>query len=73
MTPEDCTTMEDFAQFILQMKFSKQTFGGLRELSVLKQMEQLQNAYRSVFNCQEARYKAIIEEKDREIERLRSI
>lgn len=71
LSPESCTSMEDLAQFITQMKFRKKTFGGVSELSVLRQMEELQKAYRSVMNCQEAYYRALLEEKDREIERLK--
>ena len=40
--------MDDIAAFIDGMKFKKKTFGGVDELDVLKQMEALQQVYRSV-------------------------
>lgn len=65
-------TMKDIAEFISKMKFRKKTFGGVSELSVLRQMEQLQELYQSVYDCQAAYYQALLDEKDLEIQRLKS-
>ena len=72
LAPESCTSMEDLAQFISQMKFTKKTFGGVSELSVWRQMEELQKAYRTVMACQESYYRALLDEKDLEIQKLKS-
>lgn len=64
-------TMNDIAGFIEGMKFRKKFFGGVDELNVLKQMEALQQVYRSVYESQAAYYQALIDERDREIERLK--
>ncbi len=64
-------TMDDIAAFIDGMKFKKKTFGGVDELDVLKQMEALQQVYRSVYESQAAYYQALIDERDAIISRLR--
>lgn len=64
-------TMDDIAAFIDGMKFRKKTFGGVDELDVLKQMEALQQMYRSVYESQAAYYQALIDERDAIISRLR--
>lgn len=64
-------TMDDIAAFIDGMKFRKKTFGGVDELDVLKQMEALQQVYRSVYESQAAYYQALIDERDAIISRLR--
>ncbi len=64
-------TMDDIAVMIKDMKFRKKLFGGVDELSVYKQMEALQQEYRSVYESQQAYYQALIDERDKEIEKLR--
>lgn len=64
-------TMDDIAAFIDEMKFKKKTFGGVDELDVLKQMEVLQQVYRSVYENQAAYYQALIDERDAIISRLK--
>lgn len=64
-------TMDDIAAFIDEMKFKKKTFGGVDELDVLKQMEALQQVYRSVYENQAAYYQALIDERDAMIARLK--
>lgn len=63
-------TMEDIASFIDNMKFRKKFLGGIDELDVLKQMEALQEVYRSVYENQAAYYQALLDERDRKIEEL---
>ncbi|WP_302593788.1 hypothetical protein [Faecalibaculum rodentium] len=63
--------MDDIAAFIDGMKFRKKPFGGVDELDVLKQMEALQQVYRSVYESQAAYYQALIDERDAIISRLR--
>ncbi len=64
-------TMDDIASFIDGMKFRRKTFGGVDELDVLKQMEALQQVYRSVYENQAAYYQALIDERDAIISRLK--
>lgn len=64
-------TMEDVASFIDKMKFRKKTFGGVDELDVLKQMESLQQIYRSAYESQAAYFQALLDERDAIITRLR--
>lgn len=64
-------TMDDIASFIDQMSFRKKLFGGVDELDVLKQMEALQQVYRSVYESQAAYYQALIDERDAIISRLK--
>lgn len=64
-------TMDDIASFIDGMKFKKKMFGGVSELDVLKQMEALQQVYRSVYENQAAYYQALIDERDEIIDRLK--
>lgn len=64
-------TMDDIATFIDGMKFRRKTFGGVDELDVLKQMEALQQVYRSVYENQAAYYQALIDERDAIISRLK--
>lgn len=63
-------TLEDAAQFIAGMKFRKKAFGGVDELNVIRQLEQLQMMYATIFENQAAYYKALLDEKDKAIERL---
>ncbi|WP_281791077.1 hypothetical protein [Faecalibaculum rodentium] len=53
------------------MKFRRKTFGGVDELDVLRQMEALQQVYRSVYENQAAYYQALIDERDAMIARLK--
>lgn len=64
-------TMEDVASFIDKMKFRKKTFGGVDELDVLKQMEALQQIYRSAYESQAAYFQALLDERENIIARLR--
>ncbi len=64
-------TMDDIATFIDGMKFRRKTFGGVDELDVLRQMEALQQMYRSVYESQAAYYQALIDERDAIISRLK--
>lgn len=65
-------SMEDIADFIKNMKFKRKLFGGVDELSVIKQMEALQNEYRSVYDQQAAYYSALIDERDQLIRKLQN-
>lgn len=65
-------TIEDAAQFISKLKFQKKLLGGVDELNVIKKLEELQKIYTAVLENQAAYYQALIDERDREIERLTS-
>ena len=63
--------MDDIAIMIKDMKFRRKLLGGVDELSVYKQMEELQKEYREIYTSQQIYYQALIDERDKEIERLR--
>lgn len=64
--------MDDIAELFKTLKFRKKMLGGVNERHVWKQLEMVQKEYRSVYEIQEERYKALIEERDEEIRRLKA-
>ena len=64
-------TMEDVAVLMNKMCFRRKLFGGVDEKDVWRQMENLQNAYRSAYEIQQERLKILIRERDLEISELK--
>lgn len=64
------TGMEEIAQKLKKLKFRKKTFGGVDERDVWKKMASLQEDYRNVFLIQHERDMALVEDRDKTIERL---
>lgn len=64
-------SMEDIAEVFKGMKFRKKLIGGVDEKDVWKKLEQLQKEYRSAYEMQEERYKALLQERDEEIKSLK--
>ena len=58
-------------QYLENLKFKKQTLGGVSESDALAKIQQLSDLYAEAFRNQEIRYEAILEEKDRQIKELR--
>ena len=51
--------------------FKKKIIGGVSEKSVWKQLDKLQKEYRSAYEMQEERFKALLLERDEEIASLK--
>lgn len=64
-------TMQDVAEFLKAMKFQKKLLGGVSEADVWRRLELLDEQYRAVFEAQRIRYETLLEERDREILRLK--
>ena len=63
--------MDDIAELFKAMRFQKKFIGGVSEKSVWKQLDKLQKEYRSAYEMQEERYKALLQERDEEIASLK--
>lgn len=63
--------LEKIEQYLENLKFKKQTIGGVSEADVLAKVKKLSDLYAEAFRNQEIRYEAILDEKRRELERLR--
>lgn len=63
--------LEKVEDFLNKIKFKKQTIGGVSEADVLAKVKKLSDLYAEAFRNQEIRYEAILDEKRRELERLR--
>lgn len=62
--------MEEIAEKIKKLKFRKKTFGGVDERDVWKKLASLQEDYRNAFLIQHERDMALVEDRDRTIEKL---
>lgn len=65
-------TMQDIAEALSAMKFRKKMFGGVEEADVWRQLEALQRTYQEVYDQQAAYYQALLDQRDRELKRLKS-
>lgn len=65
-------TMQDVADALSAMRFRKKLFGGVEEADVWRKLETLQRTYQEVYDQQGAYYQALLDERDRELEQLRS-
>ena len=63
--------MDDIAEVFKTLRFQKSIIGGVKEKSVWKQLDKLQTEYRSAYEMQEERYKALLQERDEEIASLK--
>jgi len=54
------------------MKFKRKLFGGLDKISVMKQIEKLNQEYKHMYEEERIKHEAILDEKNKEIEKLRS-
>ena len=63
--------MDDIAEAFETLHFQKKFIGGVSEKSVWKQLDKLQKEYRSAYEMQEERFKALLQERDEEIASLK--
>ena len=63
--------MDDIAEVFKTLRFQKKFIGGVSEKSVWKQLDKLQKEYRSAYEMQEERFKALLQERDEEIASLK--
>ncbi len=64
--------MDDVAEVFKTLKFRKKLVGGVDEMDVWKKLDLVQKEYRSAYEMQEERYKALLAERDAEIEYLKN-
>ena len=60
-------SMDDIAALLLGLRFRKKIIGGVDERDVWRQLDRLQKEYRSAFDAQQERSRALLEERDAEI------
>lgn len=63
--------MDEIADLLKELTFQKKFFGGIDERDVWKKLQILQKEYRTAFEAQEERSKALLEGKEEEIAHLR--
>lgn len=63
--------MDEIAALLEGLRFRKKMFGGIDERDVWKKLEMLQKEYRSAFEAQQERSKALLEERDHQIRLLK--
>lgn len=64
-------SMKEIAVYIKQMRFRKRMFGGVDEGDVWRQLSDLHKEYQTAFDAQCEVSKVRLQEKDREIARLK--
>lgn len=65
--------MEEVAAVLKGLKFRKRFFGGVDEMDVWRQLEKLQKEYRSAYEAEQERNKALIRERDIQISQLKRL
>lgn len=63
--------LENIEKFLKDLKFKKQTFGGVSESDALSKIQKLSDLYDKAFKIQQVKYEALIDEKDKELRQLR--
>ena len=63
--------LEKIEEYLENLKFKKQTIGGVSEADALAKVKKLSDLYAEAFRNQEIRYEAILDEKRRELESIR--
>lgn len=63
--------LENIEQYLKNLKFKKQTIGGVSEADALAKIQQLSDLYAKAFRNQEIRYEALLDDKNSELRRLR--
>ena len=64
-------TMKEIAVYIKQMRFRRKLFGGVDESDVWRQLSDLHKEYQTAFDAQREASRVLLQEKDREIARLK--
>ena len=63
--------MEEIAALLKELRFRKKIFGGVDERDVWKKLQLLQKEYRAAFEAQEERNQVLLEDREKEIARLK--
>lgn len=63
--------LEKIEQYLENLKFKKQTLGGVSEADVLAKIQQLSDLYAEAFKDQRIKYESILDEKNKELRALR--
>lgn len=63
--------LDNIEKFLKDLKFKKQTIGGVSEAEVLAKIQQLSDLYAEAFRNQEIRYETLLDDKNSELRRLR--
>lgn len=58
------SAIEELTRLFGQMKFQKKWVGGVDEQDVWKKMEQLQQTYEQLYQCQAAYYQALLRQQE---------
>lgn len=69
--PGTAKSMEDVSAVIREMRFRKKLLGGVDELDVWRQLERLQREYRSAYEAERERGRALLKERDVQISQLK--
>lgn len=64
-------SMKDIAVYLNGLHFRKKWFRGVDEADVWRKLEQLHGEYQSAFDAQSERSRALLEERESEIHRLK--
>lgn len=64
-------SMKEVAVYIQKMRFRKKLFGGVDESDVWRQLSDLHREYQTAFDAQQEVNRVLLQEKDREISRLK--
>lgn len=64
--------MDEIAALLKELRFRKKIFGGVDERDVWKKLQLLQKEYRTAFEAQEERSKALLEDREEEIAHLKN-
>lgn len=62
--------LENVEEFLKNVKFKKQTLGGVSEADVLAKIQKLSDLYAEAFRNQEIKYEAILDEKRHELDSI---
>ena len=63
--------LEKIEQYLENLKFKKQTIGGVSEADVLAKIQCLSDLYAEAFRNQEIKYEALLDDKNGELRRRR--
>lgn len=63
--------LSEIEEFLANLKFRKQVFGGISEADVMVKIEKLSSLYQEAFKVQEIFFKALIDDKEKELKSLR--
>ena len=63
--------LENIEEYLKDLKFKKQTIGGVSEADALAKIQRLSDLYAEAFRNQQIKYEAILDEKRRELDSIR--